>query len=284
MSTMPAQLSSNVTITGPPPETVAYLDAHGEQLYCVHHHAVAPQRAAVLLAGSIGAERERAWRTTVLLARHLAECGFETLRFDYRGMGESEGLFENYCLSDWREDVERCAEYVGAHAPNGPLLLCGTRAGCMPVGECFRDGCGDSMLMLAPPAGGREFLMDTMRRTLMADMLAHPNQPRQTREEIAAQLESDCQVNVDGYFWSPRLWRESLQHVLLVPAETEPRPWGILDFRGLPPTKLPAHGKCRAVSTTSERFWEHSPQLVPASNRLFDTITEWIEKAVEAKP
>lgn len=273
---------SSATLTGERPETIAYLEgAGGERIYSVLHRATGRRRGAVLLAGPIGAERERAWRTLVVLARALAEIGFDVLRFDYRGIGESEGCFEELGLSDWANDTRVVLDHLRTMAPGAPVVACGVRAGCLPASRAFKERWADAMLLLAPPAGGRELLMDTLRRTLMADMMANPHAPRQSREQIAAAIEGGGRVNIDGYFWSPALWNDSSSHTLFVPPCAETRAWKILDFQGLARTKLPPECKDNGVLVAAERFWEHSGQLIPASTALFDAVAGWIDEAVE---
>lgn len=280
MSRAAPQWPSSVTLSGERPETIAYLDgARGERIYSVHHRAAGTRRGAVLLAGPIGAERERAWRTLAVLARALAEIGFDVLRFDYRGMGESEGRFEELGLSDWTGDTRVALDHLRAVAPGSPVVACGVRAGCLPASRAFKERWADAMLLLAPPAGGRELLMDTLRRTLMADMMANPHAPRQSREQIAATIEGGGRVNIDGYFWSPALWNDSPNHALFVPPCDETRAWKILDFQGLARTRLPPECKENGVLLAAERFWEHSGQLIPASTALFDAVAGWIDEA-----
>jgi len=65
--------------------------------------------AAILLAGGgevQGGERNRMW---VHLARRLAESGIPALRFDYRGVGESEGV-----VSEWWLDNPFTEDLIGA--------------------------------------------------------------------------------------------------------------------------------------------------------------------------
>jgi uncharacterized protein len=48
----------------------------------------------------------------VRMARLLAKAGIASLRFDYRGCGESEGLFRDHSLLNYIEDTEFCLEYM----------------------------------------------------------------------------------------------------------------------------------------------------------------------------
>lgn len=78
-------------------EQACFFDCQGERLLGILH--VPEQRSAdigmVLVVGGpqyrIGSHRQ-----FVLLARALAEAGIPVLRFDYRGMGDSEGTFRDF--------------------------------------------------------------------------------------------------------------------------------------------------------------------------------------------
>ena len=59
------------------------------------------------------------------LARWAQAKSRSYLRFDYRGHGESEGAFEDGCISDWRDD----ALAVFDAASEGPQILVGSSMG-----------------------------------------------------------------------------------------------------------------------------------------------------------
>jgi hypothetical protein len=167
-------------------ESVGYIEVAGNQVYTVVHAASKPT-AAVLLCGPIGAERERAYRTLVDLARAIAGAGFVAMRFDYRGIGESTGRFEDLTLTDWRADIAACAAHLAAQAPGLPLALWGVRAGALLISESFQDGLGDAAMFCAPTSG-REMLHDVLRRKLVADALTERSGRRTSREELVQSL------------------------------------------------------------------------------------------------
>lgn len=260
-------------------ESFGYLEVDGEQLYFARHHARHSPRGAVVICGPIGAERERAYRTLVELGRALASAGFEALRFDYRGIGESTGAFERLCLSDWRHDVECCTRDLTRQLPGVPVALYGVRAGALLAAHCFRAGLGDAMILAAPMDAG-PLLQDILRRSLIAEMLANPHAPRTTRDACIARLERDELVNVDGYFWSGRLWRDAANLRLPFPDAHEPRPWKVVDFKGLPRTELPARAAPHLERDAEERFWDSSGPLVPRTSRLVDQTVALIDAAL----
>jgi pimeloyl-ACP methyl ester carboxylesterase len=265
-------------------EDIRYLDVGdcGGQLYSVHHHAQGRRRGGVVLCGPIGAERERSYRTLVDIARTVAAAGFDALRFDYRGIGESTGRFEDYCLSDWRQDVEICARQIRERCPNQAIGLWGVRAGALLASEAFGAGLADGA-MLCAPMDGQPLLRDILRRTLVADMLARPRGKRSTREEIVTSLECGAVVNVDGYAWSRRLWQDAATHRVVVPAD-DLRPWQVVDFTGLPKTVFDHHVVSRRQVNSAGRFWESSPALVPKDMSLAASTVTWLDSLMRGVP
>lgn len=65
----------------------------GDRLIGVLHRPNHPQKTGVVVVTGAPQYRIGSHRQYVLLARYLAEAGFPVLRFDYRGMGDSEGEF-----------------------------------------------------------------------------------------------------------------------------------------------------------------------------------------------
>lgn len=258
-------------------EQFSYLDVgdDGAQLYVVHHQAQGSPRGGVVLCGPIGAERERGYRTLVEIARAVAADGFDALRFDYRGIGESTGRFEDYCLSDWRKDIEACVKLSRDRLRGRPLGLWGARAGALLASEVFGAGFGDG-LMLCAPLDGQPHLIDILRRSLVADMLARPNKRRATREEFVSALERGELVNIDGYLWSRRLWQDASAHRVSVPVDNV-RPWQVIDYRGSQRNAREAEHDAHWHLYSAGRFWEGSPTLLPTTLRdLTERTIGWL--------
>ena len=72
-------------------EHAVEFDCAGESLVGILSGAGHPARRGVLIVVGGPQYRVGSHRQFALLARHLAEHGVPTLRFDYRGMGDSEG-------------------------------------------------------------------------------------------------------------------------------------------------------------------------------------------------
>jgi pimeloyl-ACP methyl ester carboxylesterase len=257
-----------------------YFDFPSDQIYHVMHYAINQRRAAVLLCGPAGAERERSYPTFAKWARTLAMQGYDTLRFDYRGIGESTGRFEDMTITHWLEDAAFCAAQLAEISPGVPLILHGTRAGALIAAELFASGIGDALLLWAPPASGHALLWDTLRRNLATQMMTNPGSPRQTREQLVAALEAGDLINVDGYFWSRNLWTDAQLHTLTRPAETEPRPWHVVRINNLATSAINTNIQGREEHVRTQPFWEDSSLFCPSSDELFSVSLCWFESSV----
>jgi len=252
----------------------------GGQIYNVVHYATTQRRAAVLLCGPAGTERERSYPTFVKWSRELANQGCDTLRFDYRGIGESTGRFEDMTMTDWLEDAAFCAARLAKISPGVPLILHGTRAGALIAAELFASGVGDALLLWAPPTSGHSLLWDTMRRNLATQMMTNPGSPRQTRDQLVAVLEAGELINVDGYFWSRNLWADAQLHSLARPAETESRPWHIVRINNLATSAINTNSQGLEEHVRTKPFWEDSPLFCPSSDELFSASLRWFESSL----
>lgn len=72
-------------------ESALAFDCEGETLVGVVAHPESPSTAGVVIAVGGPQYRAGSHRQFTLLARHLAEAGYPSLRFDFRGMGDSGG-------------------------------------------------------------------------------------------------------------------------------------------------------------------------------------------------
>ena len=145
------------------PEHAGYFAVSGVHLYTVLHEVENPM-ARVLLVLPFASERHYCYLSWVQWARYLATHNVEVLRFDYRGVGESTGVFDEMTFEDWSEDTRLLADWLNARSPGAPLLLHGVELGAVFAGRAFHCGLGDALLLWSPPATANQALRSTIAR------------------------------------------------------------------------------------------------------------------------
>jgi len=249
----------------PGEERPFYLAVGGELVAVVRHAALGHARAAVVLAGPMSLERSHAALTWVRWARTLARSGYEVFRFDYRAVGESSGDFREQSLDTWLEDLSA----VVAHAKGAglPVWLVGLRLGALLGKRLFDEGACDGLIAWDPPTGGRPMLMDMLRRKLAADYMELAGE-RKTRDAYVRELETGEIVEVEGYHWSPSLWRSAPGHVFGEVRRRSGR-WLVIHLDGRPAERLPDAAHFASVRIPKPPFWLQSGTLVPDVADLF---------------
>lgn len=132
-------------------ESAVVIHAGDHQLAGVLHQAEQPKDVAVLVIVGGPQTRIGSHRQFVLLARQLALGGYSTMRFDYYGMGDSEGEQSNYL--DVSDDVGAAIEKLKSETGAKRVVLWGL---CDAVTSsllyCLRKDCADiaGIIMLNP--------------------------------------------------------------------------------------------------------------------------------------
>src|ERR1700722_17632729 len=127
-----------------PLEQAGYLESSGTHIYSVLH-GVADPIARVLLVGPFASERFASYVAWVRWARYLASRRIEALRFDYRGVGESPGVFEEMGFESWNRDVDFLAGWLKSQSPGVPLILHGLELGALLASKTFAAGGGGGL-------------------------------------------------------------------------------------------------------------------------------------------
>ena len=194
-------------------EHAEYFPVGGIHLFTVLHQVINPV-ARALLAGPFASERHYSIDPWVKWARYLAKRKVEVLRYDYRGVGESEGVFEHASFAQWSEDLEHLARWLNVRSPRLPLILNGVGMGALLAGRAFHAGVGDLLLLWSAPANANLGLRPTLLRSVMADQLFKFGDDRKPASAYIRDMEEGSTIEVEGYRWSASLWRESKEVVL----------------------------------------------------------------------
>ena len=249
-------------------EEAGYLPVPGAHLYTVLHRVTEPV-ARVLLVGPFASERQNSYLPWIRWSRYLAARRIEVLRYDYRGVGESLGQFEDMTFEDWYADLQLLADWFARRTPSLPLILHGLEIGALLAAKSFVSGVGDAMLLWSPPATANQALRSTLLRWVGLEQLLTPGAERRSASDYIRQLEQGVPVEVEGYQWSPRLWRDSFQWEL--PSFPEADRDSSLHQRPTKTVKLPKE----AAPLVKGGFVGYDE--VKNFDWLFEKDAEWIE-------
>jgi pimeloyl-ACP methyl ester carboxylesterase len=205
-------------------EHARYYPVSGAYLYTVLHEVSNPL-ARVLLVGPFASERHFSYHPWVRWARYLAARRIEVLRYDYRGVGESTGVFYRMGFDQWSEDVQYLASSFAARSPGVPLVLHGLEIGAILAGRCFAQGRGDALLLWSPPPDANQALRASLRRWAGLEQLFESTENRRTTMDYIRQLERGESIEVAGYEWSSTLWHGSYEFVLPASLADEGSAW-----------------------------------------------------------
>ena len=254
-----------------PLEQAGYLDFRGAHLHVVLHEATDPM-ARVLLVGPFAPDRHFSYVPWVRWARYLADRRIEALRFDYRGVGESTGIFEEMGFGSWTADVQFLASWLRTRSPDVPVILHGLGLGALLASKAFAAGAGDGLLCWSVPKNANEVLRRALSHRVAADQMSRGANDRKSLQEYVRQLEADQHLEVDGYRWTGQLWRESFEIEAPFNRTDDDNSTGSSDR----PIRVVKLDRSAALLSGSSYLVSLNPDLT----QLFAGNFEWIAEAV----
>jgi len=256
------------------PEEAGYFSVPGAHVYTVVHQVKEPL-ARVFLIGPLASERHFSYHPWVRWARYLAERQIEVVRFDYRGVGESTGLFEEMSFENWSEDVELLGQWIEDQTPRVPVLLHGLEIGAILAARSFKKGRGDALLLWSPPDNANQALRSSLLQWAGLEQLYESPRNRRPASEFIRRLEDGVCIEVQGYLWSGRLWRDSFQFVL--PSTLQD---GILsDEAGHRPVKISILARDTAPLVKPHLMYDEMKDI----RWLYSDTFSWVSEALQLK-
>lgn len=200
------------------------------------------------------------------MAKHLAETGVASYRFDFSGCGESEGDFIDSSLIKLRDDLKSILKFVKART-----IVDANRIGI--VGQSF----GTTVAIALAPKIKSLVLMGTVlnAREILINLFGDGYKP----EGISARKRSDGSTTVI----KPQFWKDFENHNLALLLRSMRYP--ILFIHGSKDDTVPLSEMEEAYETANEpkekaviEGADHG--LEPKREKVYKIITDWFEKTL----
>ncbi len=229
----------------------------GDHRLFVVEHVPQQRRGTVLLVSPFLEEMVFCRRLLRNLAIQLADQGWQVLRFDGYGEGDSEGELANADVAGALADIAALGQSLRQEA-DGPVLVIGWRWGANLAISAAADF--DAVIAVEPLESGEEYVQQMLRQNLTSQMAAW-GKVRLNREQLLQQSEQQKSINVQGFELGPGLisqmrnwtWPQQLSAPLAIIRSQMP-----------------------AVAAVSER-WKHRARALGATLTELDNRPYWFE-------
>lgn len=230
----------------------------------------AARQTAVLVCSPWGPEYMRSYRGLRMLATRLAAAGYETLRFDYSGTGDSEGMALDARLEHWLDDISTAAAELRDLSGRQRIALLGVRAGGLLAEAAQARGLPVAAQILWDcPADGAGYVQLMRRLDLALDA------QKAARRSCDAQLVAHADNELCGHAW-PAPLAAAMQAL----PRPQPRPAQLWLASADHAVAAPEGAECLALAESGRwesEYWTGSPWLPAASiQSLTEKLRTWL--------
>ena len=186
---------------------------------CTYIPAGAPQ-AGVVICSPVAAEFEKNYRRETLLAEALVRRGLAVQRFQYRGVGHSDGDTASITFDSLREDVQEAATFLADQTAVSRLAFVGTRLGALIAAA----GAPDHAPLVAwePVLKGDRYFRQVFRLVLMRS-LKKGEIGAASGQRVLEDLRRDGRIDVLGHTIGLPLYETTVGETLVNEVGRVPR-------------------------------------------------------------
>jgi len=277
-----------------------YFGEPGQRLFGVLHQPAAGadrKDAGWLFCSAFAEERNQSHRHMVEWARVLCREGFWVLRFDYRGYGDSDGLFEQFTIDDYLADIRTAIAELERRAGVPCRGLCGLRLGATLAALTAPSLADAPMLILWEPVISGADYVDELLRLVMAKQMKESGGAPKTRDQLKQDILSGGEVDVFGHVITEPIFKSLLGIDLAVSPPVTRGPVRIVRISARPSGEIPAplHALCEACGQRGNASldfarvlplpWQHATkEYNVCPEALFGPTREWVRTSFVHQP
>ncbi len=145
-----------------------YFGSSKKPLFGVHHPAQGKtrRRECVVLCPAMGTELLRSYRAFRQLATMLAKDGYDVLRFDYYGTGDSSGECTDGTIEQWQQDIGTAIEELKDVSEVNEVSLVGLRLGGTLAAKVAQAEQVSKLILWEPVTNGVEYTKNRFEANL----------------------------------------------------------------------------------------------------------------------
>ena len=260
-----------------------YFGRSSRPLFGWYHRPVAPGGRAVVLCNPLGLDGTRAHWSYRHLAERLVGAGFDVLRFDWHGTGDSSGDgSEPDQVATWLDDLGQAIEELKRRAGVARLHLVGLRAGATLAAHvaAARDDIDSTVLWMPAMTGAAWVSEMTKLHKLYLRIVPQIDPPQPGGEELLGSFASAATIAELGRIDLFALPRRPAPRVLVVEEGTLREGERLREH-------LAASGADVAwTRQPAQKFLLMVPHRATLPEESINAIVEWLRSlpAVDASP
>lgn len=185
-----------------------YFGNSDKPLFGVHHAAQGNKRRndCIVLCPPIGTEYLRSYRAFRQLATMLSKDGFDVLRFDYYGTGDSSGDCEDGSLTQWVEDIATAIDELKEVSDATNVSLVGLRIGGTLAAAASRSEKISRLILWEPVTDGEAYLENRIQADLEYET--------ETNHEdlVSSAMSANQTIGIMGFAWA-HSFREEVKRI-----------------------------------------------------------------------
>lgn len=186
-----------------------YFGKQSRQLFGTLEKPSDKARFGLVFCPPFGEEMVVTYARLAMLSKRLAKEGYAVLRYHPFGTGESGGSFADFTVTGALQDALEAVSCLRERTGVESYGLFGLRFGAFSAVQSALISPPDFMILWSPITNLRKYLRELLRTRLTAEMVhLHKQQVKVTTKDMEEDLKAGRSVDILGYEFSSRLYRE----------------------------------------------------------------------------
>jgi exosortase A-associated hydrolase 2 len=264
-----------------------FKNSSGKELFGITHFPEKPSTNGVLICHPLFEEKLHVHRVLVDFSRFLSSSGFNVMRLDYYGDGDSQGEFEDATLETRLNDISSALDFFRKKTSAGKIALLGVRFGATLASlAAEKKEPADALILWAPILKGNEYLLQLLRMNLTHQVVVY-KKVLYTREDLIKGLKEGKKINVEGYEITRELYEQLSKVDLLAEDKKFKGKVALFQFfrnsDAIEPeleklrTLYSRNGPSELLKSSDQPFWGDMKYYPPSVDDLFEKTLNWMK-------